>query len=52
MEINVSLCGEDSLGQGERKVVMIPFGARTDGVYFKGATVTNGVDTQRIGSDG
>ncbi len=51
MEIEVSLCGTDCLEGKGSKVVMIPFKARTDGKYFTGETVTNGVDTQILGPD-
>lgn len=52
MKIDVSLHGEDSLGEGSSRVVMIPFSARTEGAYFTGATVTDGVDTQRTDAHG
>ncbi|MCR5621647.1 MAG: esterase family protein [Treponema sp.] len=52
MEIDVSLCEADTLGEGSSKIVMIPFSARTDGAYFTGATAANGVDTQRTDARG
>lgn len=46
MTINVTTFDAQTLEGTYSRVVMIPFKAKAEGDYFRGETVTNGVDTQ------
>ncbi len=52
LEINVKTLEAEVLGGDNTRVVTIPFSAESDGEYFKGRTITNGVDTQILTKDG
>ena len=52
MEIAVALHGTAGFEGPHSKVTLLPFSARTEGKYFTGSTVMDGVDTQRTDAEG
>ena len=52
MTINVRTYDAQAVEGKGAKIVMIPFSAETDSELFRGRTLENGVDTQRIFPDG
>ena len=52
MEIAVELHGNAGFEGPHSKVTLLPFSARTEGKYFTGSTVMDGVDTQRTDAGG
>ena len=52
MEIEVELHGTAGFAGPHSKVTLLPFSAKTEGKYFTGSTVMDGVDTQRTDASG
>ena len=52
MKINVTIHGKYETAGKTCRVVMIPFAATAEGVFFRGRILFDGTDTQHIGQDG